>query len=297
MTSLGLLTLAGMLVTSGVAVFLWWASPAEPDLADALDRISPHHRAPALAVPNTGAGTERAGLWAMRRLPASWIRIPSADLAVLRKSVASFYGDKLAFVGLAALAVPLLSWLISWTVPLPINVPAVATLAGMVAGWFLPDLNLRQDAVKARAEFSRALGAYTDLVALERHGGGSGSRQAMELAAEVGDTWPFHRVSEELAHSRFSGQQPWDALHHLAEDLAVTDLDDLADIMRLCGEEGAPVYETLRARSAASRNALLTHDLAEANEVGERMFIPASITAVIFLAILIVPALLRLMST
>jgi Flp pilus assembly protein TadB len=213
---------------------------------------------------------------------------------VLRKTVASFYGDKLAFAGLAALAVPLLSWLISLTIPLTVTIPVIATIGGVLGGWFLPDLNVRQDAAKARAEFSRALGAYTDLVALERHGGGSGTRQAMELAANVGDSWPFRRIGEELARSRFSGQQPWDALHQLADQLAITDLDDLADIMRLCGEEGAPVYDTLRARSAASRNALLTNDLAEANEVGERMFIPASITAVIFLAILIVPAIARL---
>lgn len=296
MNSLQLLILAGMLVMAGVATFIWWASPAEPDLADAFDRLSPGHREPTVEVHGGGTGIERAGLWGMRRLPASWVRVPTADLAVLRKSLASFYGDKLAFAGIAALAVPVLSWLISLTVPLPITVPVVATLAGMVAGWFLPDLNVRQDAAKARAEFSRSLGAYTDLVALERHGGGSGSRQAMELAADVGDTWPFARIGEELARSRFSGQQPWDALHHLADELAVTDLDDLADIMRLCGEEGAPVYDTLRARSAATRNALLTRDLGEANEVGERMFIPASVTAVIFLAILIVPALLRLLA-
>jgi len=296
MSTLQLLMLAGMLVMAGVATFTWWASPAEPDLTDALDRISPH--LPTIAAPLALAGdrTERAGLWAMRRLPSSWVRVPARDLAVLRKSVASFYGDKLAFAGLAALAGPLLSWLVSLTLPLPITIPVVATLAGTVAGWFLPDINVKQDAAKARAEFSRALSSYTDLVALERHGGGSGTRQAMELAAEVGDSWPFRRVSEELARSRFSGHQPWDALHHLADNLAVTDLDDLADIMRLCGEEGAPVYDTLRARSAASRNALLTHDLGEANEVGERMFIPASVTAVVFLAILIIPAILRLLT-
>jgi len=296
MTALQLLMLAGMLVAAGVATFVWWASPAEPDLADALDRISPHPATTVTSVVLVGDGTEGVGLWALRRLPAGWVRIPTRDLAVLRKSVASFYGDKLAFAGLAALAVPLLSWLISWTVPLLVTVPVVVTLAAMVAGWLLPDLNVKQDAAKARAEFSRALGSYTDLVALERHGGGSGTRQAMELAADVGDSWPFHRVSEELARSRFSGHQPWDALHQLADQLAVTDLDDLADIMRLCGEEGAPVYDTLRARSAANRNALLTHDLGEANEVGERMFIPASVTAVVFLAILIIPAILRLIT-
>lgn len=295
MTSLQLLILAGMLVMAGVAVFVWWAAPAEPDLADALDRISPHHTTIPSAAVTDGAGGERAGLWAMRRLPAGWVRVPAADLAVLRKSVASFYSDKLAFAGLAAVAVPVLSWLVSWTVQLPLTVPVVATVAGVVAGWFLPDLNVRQDAAKARAGFSRALGAYTDLVALERHGG-SGTRQAMELAAGVGDSWAFGRISEELLRSRLDWQQPWDALHHLAGQLNVADLDDLADIMRLCGEEGAPVYDTLRARSAATRNALLASDLAAANEVGERMFIPASITAVVFLTILLVPALLRLIT-
>ena len=298
MTSLQLLILSGMLVMAGVGTFIWWASPAEPDLADAFDRLSPRRTptAPA-AVIVPASGSERAGLWAMRRLPASWVRLPARDLAVLRKSVASFYSDKLAFAGLAALMVPLLSWLVSWAVAIPITIPVAVTLLAMVAGWFVPDLNVRQDAAQARVEFRRALGAYTDLVALERHGGGSGSRQAMELAAEVGDSWPFRRISEELARSRFSGQQPWDALRNLADELAIPGLNDLADIMRLCGEEGAQVYDTLRARSEAQRNAILTADLGQANEVGERMFIPASLTAVVFLAILIIPAIARLFTT
>ena len=32
---------------------------------------------------------------------------------------------------------------------------------------------------------------------------------------------------------------PWEALHGLAEELGLPELDDLADIMRLSGEEGA----------------------------------------------------------
>ena len=298
MTSLQLWMLAGMLVTGGLAVAIWWASPAQPDLADALDRLSPHKPAAATrAVALTSDPGERVGLWAVRRLPSfSWVRTPATDLAVLRKSIASLYGDKVAFTAVAAVAVPLLAWLFSWTFQMPITIPVAATLAGMAAGWFLPDLNIKQDAAKARAEFNRALGSYTDLVALERHGGASGSRQAMELAADVGDSWPFRRISEELARSRFSGQQPWDALHSLADELGVSDLDDLADIMRLCGEEGAPVYDTLRARAGASRNAQLANDQAAANEVGERMFIPGSLAAVIFLSILLVPALLRIIT-
>jgi len=297
MTSLQLWMLAGTLVMGGVAVAIWWVSPVQPDLADALNRLSAHKPIPATASLITPIdSSERVGLWAIRHLPLSRVRAPAKDLAVLRKSVASLYGDKLAFTAMAAIAVPLLAWLFSWTFEMPITIPVAATLAGMAAGWFLPDLSVKQDAAKARAEFSRALGSYTDLVALERHGGASGSRQAMELAADVGDSWPFRRISEELARSRFSGQQPWDALHSLADELGVSDLDDLADIMRLCGEEGAPVYDTLRARATASRNAQLTTDQATANEIGERMVIPGSLAAVIFLSVLLVPALLRLIN-
>ena len=135
MTALQLLMVAGMLVMAGVATFVWWASPAQPDLADALDRISPHSTPIAARVSIAPDATEQAGLWGMRWLPASWVRVPVADLAVLRKSVAAFYGEKLAFAGIAALAVPLLSWLVSWTVPMTITIPVVITLACMVAGW------------------------------------------------------------------------------------------------------------------------------------------------------------------
>ena len=65
--------------------------------------------------------------------------------------------------------------------------------------------------------------------------------------------------------------------------------------MRLSGEEGAQVYATLRARSAAMRTAMLNAEKAQANEVGERMTIPMSLLGVIFLAILVAPALLRVM--
>jgi hypothetical protein len=65
--------------------------------------------------------------------------------------------------------------------------------------------------------------------------------------------------------------------------------------MRLSGQEGAQVYSNLRARSAGIRSAMLNAELAKANEIGERMSIPMSILGVIFLALLICPALLRLL--
>lgn len=147
--------------------------------------------------------------------------------------------------------------------------------------------------VQARLEFTRALGAYIDLVALERNNG-SGVRQAMEAAAGISDSWVFTRLAKELTRSRWSGLPPWDALHALADELGLPELDDFADIMRLSGEEGASVYTNLRARSAAMRAAMLNDEIAEANAVGERMSIPGSLLGVIFMALLVVPSLLRM---
>ena len=157
-----------------------------------------------------------------------------------------------------------------------------ASLALAGALWFLPNLNVRDDAKRGRLEFHRALGAYVDLVALERNSG-SGPRQAMEAAAGIGHSWVFHRVGEELARSRWSGQAPWDALTTLADEVGVPELADLADIMRLSGEEGAQVYATLRARSTALRTALLTNAQGKANELSERMVVPGSLLGVVFI--------------
>ena len=57
------------------------------------------------------------------------------------------------------------------------------------------------------------------------------------------------------------------------------------------------VAATLRARAGSLRAALLSEDMGRANEVGERMSIPMSLLGVIFMAILVCPALLRMMTS
>jgi Flp pilus assembly protein TadB len=221
---------------------------------------------------------------------------PDPELAILRKPVTRFYGEKVSFAMLGLVIPPVLTVLFTLFGAEPaVPVPLVASLVLAGLMFMVPDYNARDDAKRARAEFSRALGAYIDLVALERHNG-SGPRQAMEAAAAVGDSWVFRRLSEELARTRWSGLTPWESLRALGEELGLPELDDLADIMRLSGEEGAQVYASLRARSAGMRAAMLNHEKAKANEVAERMSIPMSLLGVIFLAILVTPALLRVMA-
>ena len=97
--------LAGMLAGLGVALLLTWAARPEPDLAAALDRLDPH-RAPGQHLdpaPPAGDLMTRLGLWAHRRAPTRWVRVPAADLNVLGMSPAAFWGKKAALllIGLA----------------------------------------------------------------------------------------------------------------------------------------------------------------------------------------------------
>lgn len=296
-TGLQLMLLAGGLVGLGVALLVLRFVPAQPELADALARLTPSRPTTSSSAATAVTGKERLGVWAIRILPPGlWVRTPYRELALLRIPVARFYGEKLTFAGLGLVIPPVLAWFFDLLgLGLPIAIPALGSLGLAAVMFFLPNHNAIDDARRARVEFTRALGAYIDLVALERNNG-SGVRQSMEAAAQVGDSWVFTRLSEELTRSRWSGQPPWEALHTLAEELGLPELDDFADIMRLSGEEGASVYANLRARSAAMRTAMLHDEIAEANAVGERMTIPGSLLGVIFMALLVAPSLLRMFS-
>ena len=287
---------AGMLAGLGVALLVLWFVPAQPELASAIDRLDPQRAATPDQVvdPGDGSVVTRLGIWVQRRVPTRWLRVPVSDLNVLGISTATFLGKKatLLLIGLVfpalASAVAAAGGMIA-----PLQVPVLSGFLLGVVLFFAPDLEARRNAAAARVEFTRQLTSYLDLVALERSAGG-GTSQALEVAAQVGDSWVFGRLREELAQARWSGKPSWEALSQLSDELGVPTLRDLGDIMRLSGEEGIAVYDALRARAAASRSALLAADHTQANRISETLAFPISAIALSFLAILVTPALLRI---
>jgi hypothetical protein len=286
---------AGCLAGLGLTLIVWRLVPAQPHLMTALERLAPE-RAGGDLTPGAGAGglQDRLGRWVQRHVPLpGWVSVPTRELALLRIPVHRYFGEK-ALYAVIGLAFPPLATVIVGVAgvrpPYPLALGASVALALVLS--FIPDYNARTDAKTARQEFTRALGAYIDLVALER-AGGAGSTQALESAAEVGDSWVFRRLREELARARWSGTPPWDALALLSDELGLPELSDLSDIMRLSGEEGATVYATLRARSASLRTALLSDEHAKANAAAEKMTMPVAALSLIFLVLLATPAMLR----
>ena len=296
MTGVWIAAIAGALVAAGLVGIAWYLAPARIDLADAVDRtLTPQRPHPVADLPATG--TERVGNWTMRHLPSGlWQMTPVRDLAILHKPISEFYGEKVLVALIGIVVTPLLAWIgsLSGLNP-PFVLPVGATIAIAAGLWFVPDVDVRQRAAQARAEFGRALGAYIELVAMERQSG-SGARQALEVAATVGDSWVFTRISQELARSGWAGQTPWDALHALGGQLGLPALGDLSDIMRLGGEEGAQVVTTLRARSEALRTQVRTDAVTHANNTAERLTFPGLVMAALFVATLVGPGVAALFS-
>lgn len=298
MTGLELVILCGTLIGLGLTLVVGRLLPAHPDLKSAFDRLDPSNAHASIDLLPVDGFQDRIGVWVQRRAPAEvWARVPIKELALLQRPVHQYFGEKalLALVGL--LAPPLFAAFSALVgLPLPFMLPLAGSLVLSTVLFVAPDFTIKSEAAKARREFVRALASYIDLVALER-ASGTGSTQSLEAAASVGDSWVFQRVGEELARARWSGQPPWEGMKDLSDQLGLSELADLAEIMRLSREEGATVAGQLRARSTSIRSALLNEDLAKANAAGERMSVPVATLGLIFLALLGAPAILRIAAT
>ncbi len=290
------LLLLGGLAGAGVTLVVAQLVPAPPDLGAALTRLSRQRPvAPELVATGLQDRLGRAVLARGGTLPG--LRPPLRELAILRIQPHEWLGEKV-LLGVIGLAFPpLLAALLDLLgVGLPWVVPAAASLALAALFFVLPSLTVRERANRAREDFGRAVGAYIELVALERLAG-AGTSQALEQAAQVGRSWVFERIREELLRSRLSGTTPWASLSALAEELGVPELGDLSDIMRLAGEEGAQVYEALRARGRGLRTAMLTREQARANAASERMVLPVAMLALCFALMVATPAIYRLLTS
>lgn len=291
-----LVILCGAMLGLGVLVVAAQVRPAPPHLKSALSRLYPE--------PDSGRPVQEANGPDLKMRLGAWlshqpfvterIALPRKELGLLRISPSSFYGEKLLYALIGLMFPTVMAFALGVAgISLPLAIPALAAPAMAIGLSFIPDIEARKNAQEARQEFTRDIGAYLDLVALERKGG-AGASKALESAARGGDNWVFQRLQEELAKARWSHTPAWDALSDLADELDVSALHDVADIMRMSGEESTGVYDTLRARSTSLRNAILSDEQARANADNERMVIPVTGLAMIFIALLAIPAVMQI---
>jgi hypothetical protein len=289
--------LAGALIGAGLTVVVAGLVPTHPDLRAALARLDPATAGDVVWAP-AGHGFVHAARTRVipRLVEGLGLRRFAADLHMVDQTPEALAARKVgyALLGLAFPAVMALL-LAAAGVRAPLAFPAVLALAGAAALFFTPDVDLRRRASRARVDMRRATCVYLELVALER-AADSGATEALERAATVGQSREFARIRDALLTAEVTGKPAWSGLHDLAKATGVTELGDLADIMRLSGQDGAAVYGTLRARATSLRTQLLTATAAEANAASEHMTVPVALLGVAFMALIGYPAFARILT-
>ena len=292
---------AGAATGGGAALMLAGLLPTTPDLPSALARLGStttygHGEA---TTGRESKGARRWHRWYRARLPILASRLGlgryRADLDLIGDAAETLALRKVAF-GVLGLAFPpvLASAMAVIGLSLPLAIPGFASLVLAALLFLAPDLDVRRRATETRAEMRRAVCVYLELVALERVAD-AGTAEALHRAADIGDGRAFSLIRDSLLRAQLTGTAPWQGLARLAEELRVPELGDVADIMRLSGEDGAAVYATLRARAASLRSALLTDAAAEANAASEHMIIPVAALGVTFMVLLGYPAFARIL--
>lgn len=285
---LTLLIVAGIVVGLGLGLLAAELRPAPPDLDTALGRLHPQ-----LSPPGSRASSARPALLERlgeRLLGFQGASLPVHELALIGRTPAKHMAHKLMFAMLGLLIPPTLTvagQLLGTA--LPYTVPLVGSLLLAVLFWFLPEAVVQSEAKEARIEYLHGIAAFLELVALER-AADCGPAEALNRAAQVGRGTVFRRISDALDRSTLDRLPPWDGLDALATELALTPLQDAADIMRISGTDGAAVYRTLRARARNLRAELLADELAKANVDSERMVAPGTALVTLMSALIAFPA-------
>ncbi|MFF8771133.1 hypothetical protein [Kitasatospora sp. NPDC015120] len=285
--------LAGAVAAGGVAMLIAELRPAPPDLGQALDRL---HRTPADRTPDPDERPRWFDRIGERSVTLRGVRVPERELALIGRTPARFMAHKLLFALLGLVLPPyLVVAALLLDIDLPFALPLVVgpLLAGLL--WFVPDGIVRGEAKEARVEYLHGIAAYLELVAMER-AADLGPAEALRRAAAVGRGAVFRRIRDALDRAATDRLPPWAGLDALAVELGLTPLQDLADIMRISGTDGAAVYDTLRARAKGLRGELMAEDLARANADSERMVAPGSALTMLMTVLIIFPALYKMLN-
>jgi hypothetical protein len=290
--------IAGAVVGLGLTLVVAGLVATRPDLRAALEHLAPRASEVELFGPGTGLGGPwaRAGDRYLPRLVESLgLRRFAAELRVVGVAPEQLAARKVGY-GLLGAVFPTLvvAPMAVVGIGLPLTVPLVASLASAAILFVLPDIDIRRRAQAAREDLRRAACLYLELVALQR-AADAGTTEALNRAADIGDSPQFTAIRGALVHAELSGRSSWEGLRTLAEATDVIELGDLADIMAMSGQDGAAVYTTLRARAASLRTQLLTVTTAKANAASEHMVVPAALLGIAFMALIAYPALTRIL--
>lgn len=290
------IVLVGALASAGVVLLIRPLLPTRPRLDAALDRMSER---PLLQQADTPSEhkvhtTTRLGKWFSPRLPGA-LQPSAKDLEITSTLPAEHVGKKIlgGLGGLLALPIAIPIWA-AVGLQLPFTVTGLMSLALGVLGFFIPDIQLREKASKARLEAARASVAYLLLSSISR-ASGAGISETMYSTATAFTTPAYLRLRAVLDRARWTATSPWTALQEEGQRTGVPETTEVGDIMRLAGVADAAVTDTLRARARSLRETLLAREIAAEKRRTSGLGLPIGALAIVFVIGALYPPLSRIM--
>lgn len=239
----------------------------------------------------------RVGHWFATELARRGVRYKGLrqDLVLTGQIFDALMGRKVvAAVGGFVLTALVLAWLqYARDVHLPTGAPLVVALLVAAALFVAPDIDIRKEAKRRRAEFTEDLSVYLELVSLEM-AGYAAAETALPQAAKRGGTWSMLLIRETLLRARLSGEDTWDALADLGRRIGVPDLRELGSLIKNVADDGAQVRQTLSARAASMRRARLANEEGAAEERNQSMRLAQLLIAFGFMLFVGYPAFVNI---
>lgn len=276
-------TVAGWLIVTG------WRQP-RPRLEAAVRRL---HR-PAVERP----GHDRFDLVTRlgelgSRSPVIRQRLGSiAALRIIGRPLTTHTGY-LIVASIAGLVVPsvLLGLLaLAGVVDLGVFVPLGVSVVAAVLAPLVVHSAAIAEADEKHIDLRHELSAYLDMVTMLL-AGNAGHEGALSQAAASGDGLLFRQLRRRMREVATTGRSLVGALTLVADDFDLPELEQVASAAALSAAEGSPVAKTLAAKCSTLRSTLAADDEARARVRNDQVTPPLVGMAVLFMALLIYPAL------
>lgn len=289
MTTVGLIALLSLVLVGGLCLAVsGWVQPA-PSLA----RTLRHLRRPPSALAGGAPNEPSAARWVASLLGRYPRLLPTdVQLRLVGRSPARHAGRLCLVVG-GGLLVPgaLISTLqLAGLIGLQWFLPIALSLACSGLGALVVHTTTVERAAAVRTDLRYQLSAYLDVVTMLL-AGNTGYEGALEQASRAGDGRLFAEVRRRMREAATRGASLTDALRQTGVDLGLDELEQVAATAALSAGEGAPVARTLAAKCATLRTALATEQESEARLRTSRLTTPIVGMALIFMALVIYPAL------
>lgn len=296
MTPLRLLLVWTIVGIVGIAAVVGgWRAP-RPGLRRSIDRL----RRPAIVEP-TGAGgswprvvADRLGSGVIDLTAGRFSVVPDrVDLALIGRTAERQAALLVAATLAGAAIVPVLAWGLVWVGVLgsgSMVAAGVVAVVSSVLGPLLVHTATIERAATIRRDLRHQLSAYLDVVTMLL-AGNTGHEGALQSAATAGDGRLFVELRRRMREAATSGRSLVAALDATGADLGLAELRQVAATAALSSTEGAPVARTLTATCATLRSTLATEQETDARLRTSRLTSPLVGMALIFMALVIYPAL------